>query len=42
MTLFKQNVNEIKGPLADLLKAHSKPEHQRDSNNQTNYQWLFC
>jgi hypothetical protein len=30
MKLFKQSVNEIKGPLADLLKAHSKPEHQRE------------
>jgi succinate dehydrogenase / fumarate reductase flavoprotein subunit len=30
MVLFKQNVKEIKGPLADLLKAHIKPEHQRE------------
>jgi succinate dehydrogenase/fumarate reductase flavoprotein subunit len=27
MVLFKQNVKEIKGPLADLLVAHIKPEH---------------
>jgi hypothetical protein len=26
--LFKQNVKEIKRPLADLLEAHIKPEHQ--------------
>jgi succinate dehydrogenase / fumarate reductase, flavoprotein subunit len=30
MILFKQNVNEIKGPLAELLKAHVKPEHKRE------------
>jgi succinate dehydrogenase / fumarate reductase flavoprotein subunit len=30
MVLYKQNVKEIKGPLADLLKAHIKPEHQRE------------
>jgi succinate dehydrogenase / fumarate reductase flavoprotein subunit len=30
MVLYKQNVKEIKGPLADLLKAHVKPEHQRE------------
>jgi succinate dehydrogenase / fumarate reductase flavoprotein subunit len=30
MVLFKQNVKEIKGPLADLIKAHVKPEHQRE------------
>jgi succinate dehydrogenase / fumarate reductase, flavoprotein subunit len=30
MVLFKQNVKEIKGPLANLLKAHVKPEHQRE------------
>jgi succinate dehydrogenase/fumarate reductase flavoprotein subunit len=29
MVLFKQNVKEIKGPLADLLQAHIKPEHHR-------------
>jgi len=23
-------VKEIKGPLADLIKAHVKPEHQRE------------
>jgi succinate dehydrogenase / fumarate reductase flavoprotein subunit len=30
MVLLKQNVKEIKGPLADLLKAHIKPEHHRE------------
>jgi succinate dehydrogenase / fumarate reductase flavoprotein subunit len=30
MILFKQDVKEIRGPLADLLKAHAKPEHQRE------------
>lgn len=30
MILFKQNVNEIKGPVAELLKAHVKPEHKRE------------
>ena len=30
MILFKQRVKEIKGPVADLLKAHIKPEHQRE------------
>jgi succinate dehydrogenase / fumarate reductase flavoprotein subunit len=30
MVLFKQRVKEIKGPLADLLKAHVKPEHHRE------------
>ena len=30
MALFKQNVKEIKGPLADLLIAHVKPEHHRE------------
>jgi succinate dehydrogenase / fumarate reductase, flavoprotein subunit len=30
MVLFKQKVKEIKGPLADLLKAPNKPEHQRE------------
>ncbi|HEX5975785.1 MAG TPA: FAD-binding protein [Nitrososphaeraceae archaeon] len=30
MELLTQNVKEIKGPLADLLKAHIKPEHQRE------------
>ncbi len=30
MVLFKQNVKEIKGPLADLLEVHVKPEHQRE------------
>jgi succinate dehydrogenase / fumarate reductase, flavoprotein subunit len=30
MVLFKQNVKEIKGPLADLLKAHVKAEHHRE------------
>jgi succinate dehydrogenase/fumarate reductase flavoprotein subunit len=30
MALFKQQVKQIKGPLADLLKEHIKPEHQRE------------
>jgi succinate dehydrogenase / fumarate reductase, flavoprotein subunit len=30
MVLVKQNVKEIIGPLADLLKAHIKPEHHRE------------
>jgi succinate dehydrogenase / fumarate reductase, flavoprotein subunit len=30
MVLFKQKVKEIKGPLADLLEAHVKPEHHRE------------
>jgi succinate dehydrogenase / fumarate reductase, flavoprotein subunit len=30
MVLYKQNVKEIKGPLAELLKARIKPEHQRE------------
>ena len=30
MVLLKQNVKEIKGPLADLLKAHIKPKHHRE------------
>jgi succinate dehydrogenase / fumarate reductase, flavoprotein subunit len=30
MVLFKQNVKEIKGPLADLLEEHVKPEHHRE------------
>ena len=30
MVLFKQRVKEIKGPLADLLKAHVKSEHHRE------------
>ena len=30
MVLFKQNVREIKGPLADLLDAHVKPEYHRE------------
>jgi succinate dehydrogenase/fumarate reductase flavoprotein subunit len=30
MVLYKQNVKEIKGPLADLFKDHIKPEHQRE------------
>ena len=30
MVLFRQNVKEIKGPLAGLLKEHVKPEHQRE------------
>jgi hypothetical protein len=30
MVLFKDNVKEIKGPLADLLNIHIKPEHHRE------------
>jgi succinate dehydrogenase/fumarate reductase flavoprotein subunit len=30
MVLYKQRVKEIKGLLADLLKAHVKPEHHRE------------
>ena len=30
MVLFRQSVKEIKGPLADSLKAHIKPEHHRE------------
>jgi hypothetical protein len=30
MTLFKQNVKEIKGLLADYLKEHVKAEHHRE------------
>jgi succinate dehydrogenase/fumarate reductase flavoprotein subunit len=30
MVMFKRNVKEIKGQLADLLKAHIKPEHHRE------------
>ena len=30
MALFKQNVKEIKEPLADLLLAHVKAEHHRE------------
>ena len=30
MVLFKQNVKEIKGQLADFLKEHIKAEHQRE------------
>lgn len=30
MVLFKDGVKEIKGPLADLLKAHPKAEHHRE------------
>ena len=29
MTLFKHNVKEIKGPLADFLKSHVKAAHHR-------------
>jgi succinate dehydrogenase/fumarate reductase flavoprotein subunit len=29
MILFKQNVKEMKGPLADFLKSHTKAEHHR-------------
>ena len=30
MILFIKNVNEIKGPVAELLKAHVKPELKRE------------
>jgi succinate dehydrogenase/fumarate reductase flavoprotein subunit len=30
MVLFKENVKEIKGPLADLLNIHVKAEHHRE------------
>ena len=30
MVLFRQSVKEIKGPLADSLKVHIKPEHHRE------------
>jgi hypothetical protein len=30
MVLFKQNIKEIKGPLLDLLKKHTKAEHHRE------------
>jgi len=30
MVLFKDKVKEIKGPLADLLNSHFKPEHHRE------------
>ena len=30
MVLFKECVQEIKGPLVDLLKAHLKAEHHRE------------
>jgi hypothetical protein len=30
MVLFKDNVKEIKGPLADLLNSHFKAEHHRE------------
>jgi succinate dehydrogenase / fumarate reductase flavoprotein subunit len=30
MALFKQQVKQIKGPLADLVKEHIKPEHHRE------------
>ncbi len=30
MVLYIQRVKEIKGPLADLLKVHVKPEHHRE------------
>ena len=30
MVLFKDNVKNIKGPLADLLNIHIKPEHHRE------------
>jgi succinate dehydrogenase/fumarate reductase flavoprotein subunit len=30
MVLFTDNIKIIKGPLKDLLKSHSKPEHHRE------------
>ena len=30
MTLFKNNVKEIKGQLKDLLQFYNKPEHHRE------------
>lgn len=30
MVLFKQKVKKIEGPLADLVKAHGRPEHHRE------------
>jgi hypothetical protein len=30
MALFKRNVKEIKGPLADLINIHVKAEHHRE------------
>ena len=30
MVLFKDSVKELKGPLADLLNSHVKPEHHRE------------
>ena len=30
MVLFKQNVKQIKGPLADLPKSHVKPQHHHE------------
>jgi hypothetical protein len=30
MVLFKQNVKEVKGALADYLKEHVKAEHNRE------------
>lgn len=30
MVLFKDNVKEIKGPLADLINIHIKAEHHRE------------
>jgi succinate dehydrogenase / fumarate reductase, flavoprotein subunit len=30
MVLFKRNIKEIKGPLADFIKTHAKAEHQRE------------
>jgi succinate dehydrogenase/fumarate reductase flavoprotein subunit len=43
MVLFKQNVKEIKGPLADLLKHTSNQSTIVNSNNNNNYtdQWLI-
>lgn len=30
MTIFKQQVKEIKGPWADFLDTHTKAEHQHE------------
>jgi succinate dehydrogenase / fumarate reductase, flavoprotein subunit len=30
MVLFRRNIKEIKGPLADFIKTHAKAEHHRE------------
>ena len=35
--LFIEPVKEIKGPLADLIQAHKKAEHQREFEQVHNY-----